>query len=439
MTSAGQGPMPGRIQFLALVAAMGGFLFGYDAAVINGAEQQIQSVWGLSAAQHGLVMSAALWGTVLGALFGGRLTDAWGRKRTLIAVSALYLVSAVWSAAATVPPSLVAARFVGGLGVGLSSIVAPVYIAEIAPAERRGRLGALFQFNIVLGMVMSQVANWMVGLAGLGDATWRWMLGAEALPALAFTALCPFLVESPRWLAMRGAATDGGAAAGGGFFSRANLKPIMLAFLVALFNQLSGIAVVLYFACRIFQMVGCSRETALAVTAGLTAFQGAATMLGLWLIDRAGRKKLLVFGGTGYVISLFACALALLLGWNAVAAVSVFVFVFSHAVGQGTVIWVFISEVFPQRYRAQGQSLGCSTHWVMCAALTFVFPSMVATMPAWSIFALFGVFMVGHLLWAVFAVPETKGRSLDEVAENSDTSPANAECGEIHQDKGSWK
>ena len=200
-----------------------------------------------------------------------------------------------------------------------------------------------------------------------------------------------------------------------GFFSRANLKPISLAFCVAMFNQLSGICAVLYFARRVFQLAGCSGETALAVTAWLTALLGLGTFVGLFLIDRIGRRQMLVLGGIGYLMSLFGCAVAFVLGWNVVAAACIFLFIFSHAVGQGTVIWVFISEVFPQRFRAQGQSFGSFTHWMFCATLTFVFPLMTARMPTWSIFALFGTFMVFHIFWAVFVVPETKGRALEEI------------------------
>ena len=403
-----------KLRFFVWVAAMGGFLFGYDTAVINGGEQQIQSVWNLSSSLHGMVMSAALWGTVLGALFGGKVTDACGRKRTLVGVGVLYLVSAVWSALAGGPYDLMLARFVGGIGVGLSSIVSPVYISEISPAESRGRLGALFQLNIVIGMVMSQVVNWAIGTVGLGDATWRWMLGASGVPALVFTVLCPFLEESPRWLAMRNGQPSERAASGGRFFSRANRRPISLAFCLALFSQLSGIAVVLYFACRIFELTGCSRETALAVTAGLTALQGVGTLVGIRLIDRVGRKSMLVWGSAGYVFSLFSCAAAFLLHAHVVAAASVFLFVLSHSLGMGTVIWVFISEVFPQRFRAEGQSWGSSTHWIACAILTFIFPTLIAALPTWSVFALFGTCMVGLFFWALLVMPETKGLSLDE-------------------------
>ena len=406
----------GRLWFLSLAAAMGGFLFGYDTAVINGGEQQIQSVWSLSSVMHGWVMSMALWGTVIGAMAGGRICDRFGRKPTLFSVGVLYFLSAVWSAFAGGPHSLMAARFIGGVGVGVSSIAAPVYISEISPADSRGRLCALFQFNIVIGMVVSQIVNWTIGSAGLGDATWRWMLGAEALPALAFTLLCPFLVESPRWIAMRERGTGNWErGTGNGFFSRANLRPVSLAFCVAMFNQLSGICAVLYFARRVFQLAGCSGETALAVTAWLTVLLGLGTFAGLFLIDRIGRRQMLVLGGIGYLVSLFGCAAAFVFGWNVVAAACIFLFIFSHAVGQGTVIWVFISEVFPQRFRAQGQSFGSFTHWMFCATLTFVFPLMTAKMPTWSIFALFGTFMVFHIFWALFIVPETKGKALEEI------------------------
>ena len=409
----------GKLWFLSLAAAMGGFLFGYDTAVINGGEQQIQSVWSLSSVMHGWVMSSALWGTVVGALSGGKVCDRLGRKPTLFWVGVLYLLSAAWSAFAGGPYSLMLARFIGGVGVGVSSIAAPVYISEISPAESRGKLCALFQFNIVLGMVVSQVVNWLIGSAGLGDLTWRWMLGAEAFPALAFTLLCPFLIESPRYLAMksnnRTIEQSEQSNNSSRFFSRANLRPISLAFCLAMFNQLSGICAVLYFARRVFQLAGCSSETALVVTAWLTVLLGLGTFVGLFFIDRIGRKQMLIWGGVCYLASLFPCALAFIMEWNVLAAACIFLFIFAHAVGQGTVIWVFISEVFPQKFRAEGQSFGSFTHWMFCATLTFVFPLMTAKMPTWSIFALFGTFMVFHLFWAIFIVPETKGKVLEEI------------------------
>ena len=404
----------GSLWFLSLVAAMGGFLFGYDTAVINGGEQQIQNAWGLSSFMHGLVMSSALWGTVVGAMSGGRFTDAVGRKKALLCVGALYFVSAVWSAFASGPVSLMLARFLGGLGVGASSIAAPVYIAEISPAERRGRMTALFQLNVVLGMLTSQLVNWCLG--GVGENAWRWMLGAEAVPAFVFFALCPFLIESPRWIAMRGSGVRvTSRACGRPFFARANARPILLAFAVAMFNQLSGINAVLYFARRIFEMAGFSSSGALAVAAGLTVVIGVGTFLGVSLIDRLGRKTLLIIGGIGYVISLFACAAAFMLDAGAVATLCIFLFIISHALGQGTVIWVFIAEIFPQELRAKGQSFGGFTHWLFAAILTFVFPIMAARLPPASIFGIFGALMVLHLLWAIFVVPETKGRRLEDI------------------------
>jgi MFS family permease len=408
----------GRLLFLSMAAAMGGFLFGYDTAVINGGEQQIQSVWSLSSFIHGLVMSSALWGTVIGAVCGGKVCDRIGRKPTLFWVGVLYLVSAVWSAFAFGPQDLMVARFIGGLGVGASSIAAPVYIAEIAPPERRGQLGGLFQFNIVLGMVVSQFVNWGIGSAGLGDAAWRWMLGAEAVPALAFTLLTPFLDESPRWLRSRETrdSADGSACrpATTAFFSRANLRPVLLAFCVAMFNQLSGINAMMYFAKRVFEMAGFTPQVALGTAAGMSVVLGLGTFAGLFLIDRLGRRTLLIIGSIGCIVAHFAAASAFVFNLGLVAAICIFQFIVFFAVGQGVVIWVFISEIFPQKFRAQGQSWGSFTHWSFCAALTFVFPAMAASWAPASIFTFFGVCLCIHLLWAIFICPETKGKKLEE-------------------------
>lgn len=405
----------GRLLFLSMAAAMGGFLFGYDTAVINGGEQQIQSVWSLSSFIHGLVMSSALWGTVIGAVCGGKVCDRIGRKPTLFWVGVLYLVSAVWSALAFGPQDLMVARFIGGLGVGASSIAAPVYIAEIAPPERRGQLGGLFQFNIVLGMVVSQFVNWGIGSAGLGDATWRWMLGAEAVPALAFTLLTPFLDESPRWMVdgKRGSG-NGERRIGTGFFSRDNSRQIMLAFCVAMFNQLSGINAMMYFAKRVFEMAGFTPQVALGTAAGMSVVLGLGTFAGLFLIDRLGRRTLLIIGSIGCIVAHFAAASAFVFNLGLVAAICIFQFIVFFAVGQGVVIWVFISEIFPQKFRAQGQSWGSFTHWSFCAALTFVFPAMAASWAPASIFTFFGVCLCIHLLWAIFICPETKGKKLEE-------------------------
>ncbi|MBP5284972.1 MAG: MFS transporter [Kiritimatiellae bacterium] len=398
-----------RLLFLSFAAAMGGFLFGYDTAVINGGEQQIQSQWALGASMHGWVMSSALWGTVLGAVFGGRVADRLGRKPALFWVGVLYFASAVWSAFAQGPYSLMAARFIGGLGVGASSIAAPVYIAEISPPGRRGRLGGLFQLNIVIGMVVSQLVNWCLG--GIGENAWRWMLGAEAVPALLFASLCPFLDESPRWLA-QGCADRRSPAP---FFVRGNLRPIMLVFMLAMFNQLSGINAMMYFAKRVFEMAGFSPQIAFGAAAALSAVLGVGTFAGLFLIDRLGRRRLLIVGSVGCIVAHFATALAFVCGVGLLAALCIFPFIIFFAMGQGVVIWVFISEIFPQKSRAQGQSFGSFVHWSFCAVLTFVFPVMAQTWPPWTIFAFFGACLVAHLVWAALVCPETKGKTLEEI------------------------
>ena len=402
------------VQFLAFAAAMGGFLFGYDTAVINGGEQQIQSAWSLSPFVHGLVMSSALWGTVIGAMFGGKVCDRIGRKPTLFWVGVLYFVSAVWSALAFGPGDLMVARFIGGLGVGASSIAAPVYISEISPAESRGRLCGLFQFNIVLGMVVSQFVNWALG--GVGGNAWRWMLGAEAVPAFVFTMMTLFLAESPRWA--RGKEEGWGKKEEvrcDSFFSRGNLRPILLVFFLAAFNQLSGINAMMYFARRVFEMAGMSSQAALGTAAAMSVVLGLGTFAGLFLIDRLGLRSLLIIGSIGCIAAHFATAAAFVFDFGLLAALCIFPFIVFFAMGQGVVIWVFISEIFPQRFRAQGQSFGSFTHWTFCAALTFVFPAMAAAWAPAAIFAFFGSCLVAHLLWAIFVCPETKGKTLEEL------------------------
>ena len=411
--------------FLAVVAALGGFLFGFDTIVICGAEQDIQRLWGLSGTMHGFVVSSALWGTVIGSMLGGAVSDRFGRRRTLQAVGLLFLASAAWSALASGPWTMVAARFIGGLGVGVSTIAAPSYIAEISPPESRGRMTALFQFNIVLGVLVSLASN--LALKDVGESAWRWMLGVEAFPALLFTVLSVFLVESPRWLAMR-AGQGGGAAAdvtpaGGRFWSRANMRPILIAFFVAFFNQLSGVNAINYFMVRIFELAGFGRDTAFLQTFVFGIVNFVSTFTGVWLIDRIGRRSLLVLGGVGYIVSLSLATCGFASGLNVLSAISIFLFIAAHAIGQGTVIWVLVSEVFPQRFRAEGQTLGSFTHWFFAALITFCFPIFAgdpsdpasAPVPTWTIFAFFLGMMVLHLLWAIFFVPETKGKRLEDI------------------------
>ena len=398
-----------RVWFLAVVAALGGFLFGFDTIVINGAEQDIQRIWSLSGQMHGWVVSSALWGTVVGALVGGAISDRLGRRRTLMGVGVLYFVSAVWSGLAGGPWEMIVARLIGGFGVGISTIAAPVYIAEISPAGDRGKLTALFQFNIVFGVLAALASNYL--LKDVGANAWRWMLGAEAFPALLFAVLAPFLTESPRWLEQISVARSPNPRAGG-FWSRANLHPILIAFLVAFFNQLSGVNAICYFAVRIFEMAGLGRNSAFLSSFGLGILNFVSTFTGVWLIDRLGRRTLLLAGGIGYLVALFSASAFFALGNGPMSAACIFLFMAAHAVGQGTVIWVLISEVFPQRFRAQGQSLGASTHWVFAALVSLFFPMAAERFAPAAIFGFFGVMMVFHLLWVVFMVRETKGSEL---------------------------
>ncbi|MBC2595233.1 sugar porter family MFS transporter [Ruficoccus amylovorans] len=432
-----------------LVASLGGFLFGFDTVVISGAEQSIQKIWSLSSASHGLAMSMALWGTVLGSLMGYWPTDRYGRRNTLLGIGILYVVSAIGSALAMDPVTFMVARFIGGVGVGISTVAAPLYISEIAPADKRGRLTGLFQFNIVGGILIAYISNALIGGTGADD--WRWMMGVEVFPALLFTALCFTLPESPRWLAgKRGdragalrtfqltqpglsreeleAKVDEISALAhtplltSKFFSRQLLSPISLAFLVAFFNQLSGINAILYFAPRIFEMTGLGAHTALFQSIGIGVINLIFTFLGIRLIDRLGRRTLLYLGCFGYIASLSICSWAFFSENYKIVPLCIFAFIAAHAIGQGTVIWVLISEIFPNRYRAAGQTLGSFTHWFFAAALTMVFPLMVANIRPGFIFLFFCFMMILQLLWVIFKVPETKGLSLEEIEKNLERS-----------------
>lgn len=426
----------------ALVAALAGFLFGFDTAVISGAEQAVQRVWSMSDAMHGLAISAALWGTVVGALLGGWPADRFGRKATLIGIGVLYALSAIGSALAWDPVSFMLFRLIGGVGVGASSVAAPAYIAEIAPRERRGRLVALFQFMIVFGILVAFASNWALG--GLGENDWRWMLGAEVLPAVAYLGAAFAIPESPRWLlvnrgdeagarailtAINPATVDGTMAAIRGeaaederamtwsrFFDGHLARPIRLAFLIAMFNQLSGINAIIYFAPRIFEMSGAGTSVALMATVGIGAINLAFTFVGLSLIDKAGRKFLMYLGSFGYIVSLAMVAYGFASGQFALILPFILAFIAAHAIGQGAVIWVYISEIFPSAARAKGQSLGAGTHWVFAAALTLVMPAVLASVPPVTIFLSFAGMMVLQLVWVRFAMVETRDRALEDIA-----------------------
>lgn len=437
-----------QIVIWSIVSALAGFLFGFDTVVISGAERTIQDLWQLSPALHGVAMASALYGTVVGAMLGGWPTDRWGRRPTLIWIGVLYFVSAVWSGLATDVWSFIVARAIGGLGVGISTVAAPLYISEISPPNARGRLAGMFQFNIVLGILAAFLSNYL--LEGIPN-DWRWMLGAEAFPAFFYTLACLVIPESPRWLLLAGgdtgreralgvlarmdptaspAALEATAdrivaatapAAGGGpatadADAAALRRPILLAFLIALFNQLSGINAVLYFAPRIFEMAGLGEKAALLQSIGIGITNLVFTFVGLWLIDRLGRRTLLVIGSLGYIVSLGLCAWAFATGTSWIVPWCLFGFIAAHAVGQGAVIWVFIAEIFPDRFRATGQAIGCATHWVMAAALTTVFPSLVVLFPPSAVFAFFCGMMALQLVWVLAMVPETKGVPLEEIA-----------------------
>ena len=443
-------PVMNRLYLWSTTSALAGFLFGFDTVVISGAEQKIQALWGLSASMHGWAMSAALWGTVLGSLSGGWPTEVLGRKKTLISIGLLYLVSAVWSALANDVYSFITARFIGGLGVGISTVVAPLYISEISPPEMRGRLAGMFQFNIVFGILVAFLSNALIGGSGEGD--WRWMLGIEAVPAVIYAIMCLKLPESPRWLLTKKGDRAGGMAVLGmidpeaseetltsrakvieeaaktqvsaqGFFSGRLKVPILLAFFIAFFNQLSGINAILYFAPRIFEMTGLGEQQALLQTVGIGVTNLIFTFVGLWMIDRLGRRTLLYIGSFGYILSLGLCAWAFYSENFAIVPACIFAFIAAHAVGQGAVIWVFISEIFPNQFRAHGQSLGCATHWVFAAALTYAFPIIVTKFSPGAVFLFFCGMMVLQLIWVKLMVPETKGVPLEEMQKKLGVAP----------------
>lgn len=429
-----------QITYWSITVAIAGFLFGFDTAVISGADQPVQTLWQTGDLFHGLfIMSAALWGTVIGALFGNWPCDRYGRKRVLVGIGVLYLVSAIGSALAPDPYSFSVWRFIGGLGVGASSIAVPAYISEMAPPAVRGRLVALYQLQIVFGILVAFASNYT--LSALLDLDWRWMLGVESLPALAYVVMVSAVPESPRWLLLKQGdekasrrileqidadstertlseirATDLKTPEDR-LFRRAYWRPVMLAFLIAAFNQLSGINFIIYFAPRIFSLAGLDSSSALLSTAGIGIVNLTCTLLGMWLIDRAGRKSLMLIGSIGYIVSLSAVTWAFGTGASGMVVVLfVFLFIASHAVGQGAVIWVFIAEIFPNKVRTKGQSLGCGTHWVFAALITLLMPLFLSRFEPQTIFSFFAVMMILQLLFVIAVMPETRGQSLESLA-----------------------
>ena len=430
-----------KILLWSIVVALAGFLFGFDTVVISGADKKLQALWGSSDMFHGtVVMAMALWGTVIGAMFGGIPTDKLGRKKTLIWIGIFYTVSALGSAMVNDPYTFAFFRFLGGLGVGASTIAAPAYVSEIAPPKDRGRLVALYQFNIVLGILIAFFSNYL--LSNVGENAWRWMIGVEAIPAVIYTLLVFTVPKSPRWLLLKGrdneaihtlkilypdknvdeviaeikASQSTHVDSKETIFMKKYRLPLTLAFLIAFFNQFSGINAFLYYAPRIFQEAGLGESTALLSSIGIGVTNLVFTLVGVALIDRLGRKPLMFIGSIGYIISLSLVAMAFFLNWEGMSVpIFLFIFIASHAIGQGAVIWVFISEIFPDHLRATGQSFGTSTHWILAAIIPSLVPFLFAEIGAGVVFAIFAFMMVLQLIFVIFMMPETKGVSLEEL------------------------
>ncbi|MBI1306762.1 MAG: sugar porter family MFS transporter [Bacteroidetes bacterium] len=429
-------------------AALAGFLFGFDTVVISGANQPIKDLWHTSPLFHGtFIMSMALWGTVLGSIGGGIPCERWGRKPTLILIGWLYLISAVGSALAPDPYSFSFFRFVGGLGIGISSVVAPTYISEITSAANRGRMVALYQFNLVFGILVAFISNYL--LSGFnGENDWRWMLGVEGIPAFVYCIMVMMIPESPRWLIVRKnniekareilisiqgeekadseikSITEHSEQSKGkvSFNWRHLRKPLSLAFLLSFFNQLSGINFILYYAPEILERAGLATRDSLQSSISIGFVNFVFTLFGMYLIDKLGRKKLLFYGSIGYILSLILVGMAFQLKLNSIILLSsLCLFIASHAIGQGAVLWVYIAEIFPNRFRSYGQSFGTGVHWVFAALITLLTPlfldkddGVFGQNPA-PIFFFFAALMVLQLLWVIFIVPETKGVSLEEL------------------------
>ena len=431
-----------------MVVALGGFLFGFDTAVISGAEKSIQQFWSLSVFQHGLTISIALIGTVVGSLLGSKPSDAFGRKYTLAFVAVAYLLSSLGTALADNWYLFLAFRFLGGLGVGTSSVTAPIYISEVSPADRRGQLVGLFQFNVVLGILVSYLSNYL--LSQSGEQSWRWMLGVQAVPSLVFLILINFIPESPRWLILKKGDlksalatlkiinplncdaelaaiqqsdafnTSKNGVKSPGLFSGHYNVPIMLAVIFAFFNQVSGINAIIYYAPRIFELAGLGKHSSLLSTVGIGIVNFIFTLIAINFRDRVGRRVLMLIGSVGLIVSLFLVGFTFYFNVQGGLAIPIFIMVFIafFAFSQGAVIWVFISEIFPNQVRAKGQTLGSSTHWIMAAVIAFYFPYLTETLGGAVTFFFFGTMMVLQLIFVWRVMPETKGTSLEQIESN---------------------
>lgn len=433
--------MDKKILTWSITAALAGFLFGFDTVVISGAEKELQSIWDSSDVFHGvIVIGMALWGTVIGAIFGGIPTNKLGRKKTLFWIGVLYSVSALGSCLANDPYTFAFFRFIGGLGVGASTIAAPAYISEIAPAKDRGKLVGLYQFNIVFGILIAFLSNYL--LNNIGENAWRWMIGIEALPAIIYTVFVLGIPKSPRWLLTKYRNFEAkkvletinpnvdaellmaeikqemdSTVANETIFIKKYRLPLMLAFFMAAFNQLSGINAFLYYAPRILEEAGLGESTALLSSIGVGVTNMLFTLLGVFLIDKLGRKQLMYICSFGYIISLSLVSAAFFLSWEGSAMpIFLFMFIAAHAIGQGTVIWVFISEIFPNHLRGSGQSFGSSVHWVLAAIVPSFVPALFSVVGAGIVFAFFAIMMVLQLVFVRYMMPETKGVSLEQLS-----------------------
>ena len=434
----------------AIVAALGGLLFGFDTVVISGTTEALKSVFRLSESTLGFTVAIALIGTIFGSILAGRPSEVWGRKKALIVLAVLYFVTSLGSALAWDWYSFLVFRFFGGVAVGGASVVSPLYIAEISPAKYRGRLVAIQQFNVVLGILLAFLSNYFIARMHLGATEWRWMLGVLAAPSALFFLLLFPTPESPRWLIGRGRTEEAHAVLtrlgvdrvgvdrevaairasidpehhreGDSLFRPAYRRPVLLAMAIAAFNQLSGINAILYYAPQIFKMAGANVDSALLQAVAVGGTNLVFTMLAMLIIDQFGRRRLMLVGSVGYLISLGMTAWAFYRygtnftpTGNAVVVAGLMLFIASHAFSQGSVIWVFISEIFPNRVRASGQALGSTTHWVMAALISWTFPIIAARTGGGNAFAFYAAMMFLQLLWAWFLMPETKGVPLEAI------------------------